>query len=139
MDDKHYRCYGEIDKFQRVQKCLLLEDIFPTKSGICCCGCLTPLKGKQRRWASQECNSYAMSIFGVIAGNSGVIRTQLWLRDKGFCQMCGLECDYSPDTGVSEWHADHIIPVHKGGGGTGLWNFQTLCIPCHKIKTLKDR
>ena len=54
--------------------------------------------------------------------------------------MCGVFCDeIDEETYETTWHADHIIPVHKGGGGTGLWNFQTLCIPCHKIKTLKDR
>ena len=35
----------------------------------------------------------------------------------------------------SLWHADHIIPVSKGGGESGLENFQTLCIKCHKLKS----
>jgi 5-methylcytosine-specific restriction endonuclease McrA len=33
------------------------------------------------------------------------------------------------------WEADHIVPVEKGGGGSGLPNFQTLCCACHRIKT----
>lgn len=33
------------------------------------------------------------------------------------------------------WEADHIKAVSEGGGGCGLENFQTLCIPCHKWKT----
>ncbi len=32
------------------------------------------------------------------------------------------------------WEADHIIEV-RDGGSNELSNFQTLCIPCHKIKT----
>ena len=33
------------------------------------------------------------------------------------------------------WEMDHIQPVIEGGGGTGLDNLQTLCVPCHKGKT----
>lgn len=33
------------------------------------------------------------------------------------------------------WHADHILPVHLGGGECGLENLQTLCVPCHDRKT----
>jgi 5-methylcytosine-specific restriction endonuclease McrA len=29
------------------------------------------------------------------------------------------------------WQADHIIPVAEGGGGCGLENLRTLCVPCH--------
>jgi 5-methylcytosine-specific restriction protein A len=33
------------------------------------------------------------------------------------------------------WDADHIVPVIKDGGGCGLDNYRTLCIPCHKQET----
>lgn len=33
------------------------------------------------------------------------------------------------------WEMDHIKPVACGGGGCGLDNLQTLCVPCHKQKT----
>lgn len=33
--------------------------------------------------------------------------------------------------GEALWHADHIVPVHEGGGGLGAENGRTLCIPCH--------
>ncbi|KAL3617824.1 hypothetical protein CASFOL_038145 [Castilleja foliolosa] len=29
------------------------------------------------------------------------------------------------------WHADHIIPVYKGGGECKLENLRTLCVACH--------
>uniref|UniRef100_A0ACD5UK12 Uncharacterized protein n=1 Tax=Avena sativa TaxID=4498 RepID=A0ACD5UK12_AVESA len=29
------------------------------------------------------------------------------------------------------WHADHIIPVYKGGGECTLENVRTLCVACH--------
>jgi hypothetical protein len=35
----------------------------------------------------------------------------------------------------SWWDADHITPVVEGGGGTGLENYRTLCVPCHKAET----
>ncbi len=37
------------------------------------------------------------------------------------------------------WDMDHIKPVSQGGGLCGLENYQTLCIPCHKDKTRKQR
>ncbi len=29
------------------------------------------------------------------------------------------------------WHADHIVPVYKGGGLCELDNLRTLCVACH--------
>ena len=31
------------------------------------------------------------------------------------------------------WHADHIVPVYKGGGLCQLENLRTLCVPCHSV------
>lgn len=35
----------------------------------------------------------------------------------------------------SLWEADHVWPVVEGGGGCGLDNLRTLCIPCHHPAT----
>lgn len=35
------------------------------------------------------------------------------------------------------WEMDHILPVSEGGGGCGLENLRTLCIPCHDQETAK--
>lgn len=40
---------------------------------------------------------------------------------------------YSPARSL--WEMDHIKPVVEGGGGCGLDNLQTLCIPCHRAET----
>jgi 5-methylcytosine-specific restriction endonuclease McrA len=37
------------------------------------------------------------------------------------------------------WDADHVVPVVEGGGGCGLENYRTLCIPCHRIETAELR
>jgi len=34
-------------------------------------------------------------------------------------------------TDGNAWHADHIIPVYKGGGECKLENMRTLCVACH--------
>jgi 5-methylcytosine-specific restriction endonuclease McrA len=33
------------------------------------------------------------------------------------------------------WQVDHIIAVSEGGGGCGLENLRTLCVPCHDKET----
>ncbi|KAI3953780.1 hypothetical protein MKW98_017604 [Papaver atlanticum] len=33
------------------------------------------------------------------------------------------------------WHADHIIPVYRGGGECNLDNMRTLCVACHSDVT----
>lgn len=133
IDGVSTRVTCHMDKFRRTQRNLKLEDLFPTKKGICCCGCYTPLTGKQKRWAGPDCNSRAMAIYSVINGSSSSIRSQLSVRDNNVCAGCGLVCEND-----DEWQADHIIPVHKGGGACNLDNFQTLCIDCHKNKTKTD-
>jgi len=37
------------------------------------------------------------------------------------------------------WEMDHIVPVVEGGGGLGLDNLRTLCVPCHHAETAKLR
>lgn len=39
----------------------------------------------------------------------------------------------------SLWDADHIIPVAEGGGECDLDNLQTLCVMCHRKKTVDLR
>jgi 5-methylcytosine-specific restriction enzyme A len=41
--------------------------------------------------------------------------------------------------GMGAWHADHVIPVERGGGLCGLDGMQTLCAPCHRRKSAAER
>nr|GMC58414.1 DNA annealing helicase and endonuclease ZRANB3 isoform X1 [Ipomoea batatas] len=45
-----------------------------------------------------------------------------------FCRLQRLVAE--PNEG-NAWHADHIIPVYKGGGECLLENMRTLCVACH--------
>ncbi len=38
-----------------------------------------------------------------------------------------------------QYEVDHIVAVSNGGGEFDEMNIQVLCVPCHKIKTAKDR
>lgn len=101
--------------------------MFPAKEGECACGCGVKLTGKQKKWASRECNDNAYRGFSIVKGNNGSIRAQVLERDGGFCVSCGVHDE--------NWQADHIIPVFMGGGACDLDNFQTLCEDCHKERT----
>ncbi|XP_058070254.1 uncharacterized protein LOC131219229 isoform X2 [Magnolia sinica] len=45
---------------------------------------------------------------------------------------------YEPNEG-NAWHADHIVPVYKGGGECKLENMRTLCVACHSEVTAEQR
>lgn len=65
-------------------------------------------------------------------------RKLVWRRDKGKCSGCGHQCDRK---GKNGWQMDHIIPLYAANGQLWAWkleNLQTLCKPCHKIKTAKE-
>jgi 5-methylcytosine-specific restriction endonuclease McrA len=146
-------------KFQRY---LVSADIPANEKGFCrWCG--GKLKGRRRRWCSDDCINEFM-----IRNNGSVIRHLVWLRDNGVCAKCGIDIgsayrylvklhilnchnrawenkgiykksDWGPwwDHNRNWWEADHIIPVIEGGGCCGLDNYQTLCIRCHKEETKK--
>lgn len=119
-----------LDKFKRYQVSLSVEDIFPSRTdGLCAYGCGTPLTGRKKRWCSSKCRKAALEDFWIIKGDVAVIRKAVWERDRGKCAVCGK---FDRD-----WQAGHILSVCEGGGACGLDNFQTLCLPCHQVKTAR--
>lgn len=54
-----------------------------------------------------------------------------------FFLLSGME--YVPDwqNRSTWWDADHIIEVVNGGGQCDLSNMQTLCVSCHRKKTIE--
>jgi len=51
-------------------------------------------------------------------------------RDAWACRACGRVCG-----NVREGHADHIVPISRGGERYDVNNGQTLCVRCHGKKT----
>jgi 5-methylcytosine-specific restriction endonuclease McrA len=56
-------------------------------------------------------------------------KLQAWMRDLGRCKKCDCKIP-----SMSEAQFDHIHPANLGGPDT-VENCNTLCIPCHKVKT----
>ncbi len=126
--------------FQRYQYISVLQ-LFPKVGNVCGCGCGVELTGRQRRWATEDCQSYAVAVWGIIAGRSDTIQRYMRKYHGWKCSLCGCE-DKGHEMGangtVSWIKIDHIIPVKLGGGACWLSNYQLLCHECHVPKTNKD-
>ncbi len=117
-----------LNEFQRYQKGLTLIILFPQEDKrLCACGCGAKLSARKKRWASKECQDFAVTTFFIVKGDTSIIRKELFKRDKAVCSCCGKKS--------SKWEADHILPVYLGGGACDLDNFQTLCKKCHSFKS----
>jgi len=109
------------------------------EKGICrWCGkkIIENKKHNTRKTWHQDCATEYMIIY-----HSGEARKHIWKRDKGKCNNCGEQCTRRG------WDLDHVKPLMEQKGIKGnkldwsyykLQNMQTLCKPCHKIKTKKD-
>ena len=105
-------------------------------------------KPPRRYWFAEEC-----VLDWKIRNDPGTVRRLVFERDKGVCAACGIDTENERrktlvrlrETGrIVEaswmntfWHADHIVPVVRGGGQCGLDNYRTLCVPCHKAETAR--
>lgn len=127
------------------------EIIFPQEDkSICACGCGQKLKGRRRRWATDECHRFSIKVLMIISGEKEIISGIIRELQGGYkCFICGDtdsdlwkkhsrgENGYEKESSV-RLELDHIIPVHKGGGCSWLGNYQIICNPCHKKKTRND-
>jgi|TARA_B110000908_G_C10223161_1_gene436459 5-methylcytosine-specific restriction endonuclease McrA len=109
-----------------------MTSIFPKKKTYCNCGCGKKLTGKQRRWASKECIKFVGLIYGIVAGDSQVLRYLIGSYYGYYCVDC--KCNQFKCT----LELDHIFPVKWGGGIGWLSNYSFLCTSCHREKTNKD-
>lgn len=138
--------------------------IFPKpEEKICSCGCGAQLTGKRTRWATDDCQTFAFTVHQIITGETKIIR-HLFRQVLGDerCLKCNRSdndikrVDYTPHNitdpllrekawnrcmreEANKIHVEHITPVHKGGGGCWLSNYQLLCEDCHKIKTKSEK
>lgn len=129
-----------INKYERYQSGLSLCDMFPALDGICACGCKKELSGRRKKWATDDCSSFAFGVFSIIRGGTDYVRRlmQGYLEYK--CCKCGCE-NYiieAPNSIFSGLQVDHILAVQNGGGGCWLGNYQFICHRCHSVKTTGD-
>lgn len=122
-----------LNKYQRLQTRLKFSNLFPKprKKGKCRCGCRKKVKAPRRLWATVSCSDSASEYYFLIKGYHSTVRSLVYKRDRGKCAACHVTCGYRA------WDADHILEVVNGGGGCDLTNYQTLCKPCHAVKTAK--
>lgn len=142
MTEKIYERWIDIRKIKNSTSCYFCEKKIPKW-------------GDYNPFCSVKCqNEYRLRSSLVF------LRKMVLKRDKGICKGCGIDCIKAKriinkiknedekllllefwkfDGHRVFWEADHIVPVFKGGGQSGLDNIQTLCIKCHKIKSKKER
>jgi hypothetical protein len=121
-----------VEIYSRSQKGLSFPLLFPqAQKGICACGCRKALTGRRRRWATDECTRFALSVWRIIDGQVDTVKyfVNLYHRGTRRCDGC--------NKGRMRFELDHKIPVHAGGGGCWLNNYQRLCKACHQKKTGK--
>jgi 5-methylcytosine-specific restriction endonuclease McrA len=85
---------------------------------------------KRRRW-HDECLHDCL-----IITDPKYLKREVKKRDKGVCAKCKKKCTYR-----WEWNPDHIKPLVEAKGRIEYWqidNVQTLCVRCHKKKTIKE-
>lgn len=92
---------------------------------------LTPKgKVKKSRWHPECLSEYKFYFW------NNETRKQVYRRDKGICNVCKIDTQ-------KKWDLDHITPLieSKNNVDMSFWqmgNLQTLCRPCHKIKTANE-
>lgn len=62
--------------------------------------------------------------------NWNKLRFAIFVRDRYFCQMCGIKCRIGGGLRSPQCH--HLTPINCGG--TNHWsNLVTLCKRCHEL------
>ena len=108
----------------------------PTQ-GCCrwCGGIIMQLNGsinKRRRWHEGCLSEY------LILTQPGFARHRVFVFERGVCQECGER--------TFNWELDHITPLWKVAHFSDkirvkffqIGNLQTLCVPCHNLKSGKE-
>lgn len=123
----------ETNPFKKYQG-LVIGMAFPEKKdGLCDCGCGKLITKPRRRWATNDCQYFALTVYLIITGDWGVINglIELYYGVKK-CRTCGIECEtINHDNTVK---VDYIIPVKEGGGGCWLNNYELICNDCRAEK-----
>ena len=79
--------------------------------------------------------------------NPSEARKAIWKRDRGQCAECQDVMPKRSRARDLKWHVDHIRPLYEQKGlrfeqlDLSYWeedNLQTLCQPCHAVKTADE-
>ena len=117
------------------EPCSLLATLLPyaDTAGVCdACG--KALTGRQQRWCSVDCSRVEAPHHDWNAARRAAKH-----RDGHKCVQCGAPDGLDPRTYRSTLEVNHIVPRVGKGYGWGCWNhldnLETLCKPCHLVKT----
>ena len=111
-----------------------------------CRWCGAEVPSRRRGWCSQACvDEY------VIRTDARLARQEVWERDRGICQLCGVDLT-KLESGLplvravhgwpptrTLWEADHVLGVADGGGMCGLEGLRLVCCKCHPIRSGAQR
>lgn len=61
------------------------------------------------------------------------IRKRVLRRDRGLCVLCQAQ-----GRATQAEEVDHIVPLEQGGTDDEA-NLQSVCRPCHRTKTVRER
>lgn len=132
-----------------------LSELKP-KDGLCAWCNENEIKDRRRKYCDISCRSSAF----IYCWPQSLMARGFHLWAQGFaCCACGVDFSDEMEKRAQRclrlygevtlsqiadgtghlFEIDHIIPLHKGGEGIGVVNIQTLCVECHKRKTIKER
>lgn len=65
-------------------------------------------------------------------------RARRYLLVKGLCESCGAKLKGKLHPNGVPWECDHVVALSEGGT-SDVPNRRCYCVPCHKVKTARDR
>lgn len=120
-------CGGDCESrfFIRSQRDAIRRELFAVERGVCavcqldCHALVQRLRAIDRNQPGYKDRRHAL--LHKLAAGKPLLSASKVLLDKVLKEA----------TEGTLWHADHVLPVYKGGGGCDLDNLRTLCIACH--------
>ncbi|THU59325.1 hypothetical protein C4D60_Mb07t00970 [Musa balbisiana] len=104
--------------------------------------CQDPCNGKLAKapeyFEDLFCNLSCFQEYRIRTSRSALREVSDYSNDNPNSPVLLDKLVHEPTEG-NAWHADHIIPVYKGGGECSLENMRTLCVACHSEVTMAQQ